>query len=159
LSTTPYGIPVIRQWLNDFPAVKYVGLSYGTNDAEGNIPASTYEANMQALVQEVIAAGKTPIIPTLVSSPASAIRTNGPAYKVAIADLEAKYPSIIKGPDLWSLFYGHSTSDGWFYDSLHPSLTTGCNALQNAWINTMNSVLYSAASSAPRGTPRFQRRR
>jgi lysophospholipase L1-like esterase len=141
-STSPYGIPAIRQWLNDFPAVKYVGLSYGTNDANGNIPAATYCANMQAMVREVIAAGKTPVIPTIVSSPASAVQANAPAMNACLATLENQYPAIIKGPDLWSLFYGHSVSDGWFFDSLHPSLTTGCNALQNAWINTMTSAVY-----------------
>jgi hypothetical protein len=142
LSTSPYGIPAIRQWLNDFPAVKYVGLSYGTNDANGNVSPSTYYANMKALVQEVIAAGKTPIIPTIVASPAANVQANAPALNTAIATLQSQYPSIIKGPDLWTLFQGHSTSDGWFYSSLHPSLTTGCNALQNAWVNTMTSAIY-----------------
>jgi lysophospholipase L1-like esterase len=142
LSTTPYGIPAVRQWLKDFPSVKYVALSYGTNDANGNIAPATYYANMKALVQEVIAAGKTPIIPTIVASPAAAVQANAPALNAQIATLESQYPAIIKGPDLWTLFSGHSVSDGWFFDSLHPSLTTGCSALQNAWANTMVGAVY-----------------
>jgi lysophospholipase L1-like esterase len=143
LSTTPYGIPTIRQWLNDFPSVKYVVLSYGTNDANQGISAATYYSNMKALVQEVIAAGKTPIIPTIVASPAAAVQSNAPALNAQLATLESNYPAIIKGPDLWTLFSGHSTSDGWFFDSLHPSLDAGCSALEQAWVNTMNAALYS----------------
>jgi len=142
LSTTAYGIPAIRQWLNDMPAVKFVTLNFGTNDANGNVPPATYYANMKALVQEVIAAGKTPIIPTIVASPSAAVEANAPALNAELATLESQYPSIIKGPDLWTLFRGHSVGDGWFLDDLHPSLTTGCTAWQNAWVNTMISAEY-----------------
>jgi GH18 family chitinase/lysophospholipase L1-like esterase len=142
LSTTFYGIPAIRQWLNDFPSVKYVGISYGTNDANGNVAAATYCANMQSMVQEVIAAGKTPIVPTIVSSPAANVQANAPAMNACLATMKANYPSVIAGPDLWTLFSGHSVGDGWFFDSLHPSLTTGCNAFQNAWVNTMIAAVY-----------------
>jgi lysophospholipase L1-like esterase len=152
LGTSTYGVPAIQQWLNDFPTVRYVGLSYGTNDANGNIPAATYYANMTTLVQDVIAAGKIPVIPTIVSSPAANVQTNAPAMNTYLSTLESLYPSIIPGPDLWSVFQGHSTSDGWFFDSLHPSLGTGCNALQSAWTNTMIAALYplpQSTSTAP----------
>jgi GH18 family chitinase len=142
LAATPQNIPVIRKWLQDFPTVKYVGLSYGTNDANGSVPAATYCSNMKSLVQEVIAAGKTPVIPMIVASPASAVQANAPAMNACLATLQAQYPSIIKGPDLWTVFQGHSVADGWFFDELHPSLGTGCSALQNAWVNTMSSTLY-----------------
>jgi hypothetical protein len=142
LATTPYSKPVIQQWLSNFPAVKFVGLSYGTNDANGGISAATYCSNMQSMVQYVIAAGKTPIIPTIVASPSSAVQSNAPAMNACLATLKQNYPAIISGPDLWSLFSGHSTSDGWFLDDLHPSLGTGCTALQNAWTNAMISAEY-----------------
>jgi chitinase len=142
LSTSAYGVPAIRQWLKDFAAAKYVGLSYGTNDANGNIPASAYCSNMQAMVQEVIAAGKTPIIPTIVASPSANVRANAPAMNTCLAKLRTDYPSIIAGPDLWTLFHDHSINDGWFLDHLHPSLTTGCTALQNAWIDSMILAIY-----------------
>jgi lysophospholipase L1-like esterase len=141
LSTTPYGIPVIRQWLKDFPG-KYVGISYGTNDANGDVPAATYCTNERRIVQEVMAAGKVPIIPTIVASPAAKVQANAPAMNACLAKLERQYPSIIKGPDLWTVFQGHSVADGWFSDHLHPSLTTGCTALKNAWINTVVSAIY-----------------
>jgi GH18 family chitinase/lysophospholipase L1-like esterase len=146
LDTTTYGKPAIQQWLSDMPAAKFVGLSLGTNDANGGIPAATYCANMQSLVQYVIQAGKTPIIPTIVASPSSAVQANAPAMNSCLATLEKNYPSIIVGPDLWTLFSGHSVADGWFFDGLHPSLGTGCTALQNAWTKTLLSAVYPNGS-------------
>jgi chitinase len=149
LDTSTYGIPNIEKFLQDMPAVKFVGLSFGTNDANGNVPARTYCGNMQKIVQYVIAAGKTPIIPTIVASPSSAVQSNAPAMNACLVTLEKNYPSIIVGPDLWALFNGHSKSDGWFFDDLHPSLETGCSALQNAWTNTLLSTIYPAATAQP----------
>ena len=142
LSTLPYDTPVIRRWLQDFATAKYVGLSYGANDANGNVPVATYCSNMQAIVQEVIAAGKTPIIPTILASPSVHVRANAPAMNACLAKLRIKYPSIVAGPDLWTLFLGHSVDDGWFSDSLHPSLATGCSALKNSWIDTLVARIY-----------------
>lgn len=142
LSNSKYSIPVIRQWLKDFAPAKYVALSYGSNDANGNVPAATYCSNMQALVQEVIAAGKTPIIPTIVASPSGNVQTNAPAMNACLATLRSRYPAIVKGPDLWGVFAGHSVADGWFLDHLHPSLTAGCAAWKKAWIDTLVQALY-----------------
>jgi lysophospholipase L1-like esterase len=133
---------VIRHWLKDFPAVKYVALSFGTNDANENVPAATFYANMKAIVQEVIASGKTPIIPTIVSSPSQNVRANAPRMNAELAKLEAEYPAVIKGPDLWSLSAGHSQSDGWFADNLHPSASVGCTDLQRAWADSVLASIY-----------------
>jgi lysophospholipase L1-like esterase len=142
LEASTYGIPNIQQFMNDMPAVKFVGLSFGTNDSNGNVPAATFCSNMQSLVEYVIAAGKTPVIPTIVASPSGAVQANAPAMNSCLATLEQNYPSIVVGPDLWTLFSGHSVADGWFVDDLHPSLGTGCSALQNAWVETILSEIY-----------------
>ncbi|UWZ83713.1 glycosyl hydrolase family 18 protein [Occallatibacter riparius] len=149
LDASTYRIPNIEKFLQDMPAVKFVGLTFGTNDAIGNVPAQTYCSNMQKIVQYIIAAGKTPIIPTIVASPSSAVQANAPAMNACLAKLEKNYPSIIVGPDLWTLFKGHSKSDGWFFDDLHPSLETGCKALQGAWTNTLLSTIYPAGPAQP----------
>ena len=149
LDASPYGIPNIEKFMQDVPAVKFVGLNFGTNDANGNVPAQTYCSNMQRIVQYIIAAGKTPIIPTIVASPSSAVQANAPAMNACLATLEKNYPSIIVGPDLWTLFRGHSKADGWFFDDLHPSLETGCKALQNAWTSTLLSTIYPAPGALP----------
>jgi GH18 family chitinase len=142
LNTLQYGIPTIRKWLQDFPAAKYVVLSFGTNEANSNVPAATYCSNMQELVQEVIAAGKTPIIPTIVASPSPNVRANAPAMNGCLAKLRSNYPSIIAGPDMWTLSYIHSVNDGWFSDNGHPSLTTGDPAVRNAWTDAMVQAIY-----------------
>jgi GH18 family chitinase/lysophospholipase L1-like esterase len=147
LDASTYGIPNIEKFMQDMPAVKFVGISLGTNDANGNISAATYCRDMQAIAQYIIAAGKTPIISTIVASPSAAVQANAPAMNACLATLEKDYPSVVAGPDLWTLFKGHSTSDGWFSDDLHPSLGTGCSALQNAWANTLLSTLYPTASA------------
>jgi GH18 family chitinase/lysophospholipase L1-like esterase len=153
LDTSTYGIPNIKKFMQDMPAVKFVGVSLGTNDSNGNISAATYCSNMQSIVQYIIAAGKTPILSTIVASPSAAVQANAPAMNACLATLEKNYPSVVVGPDLWTLFKGHSTSDGWFLDSLHPSLGTGCTALQKAWTNTLLSAFYPAASTAKPSPP------
>jgi len=155
LDTSTYGIPNIQKFLQDMPAAKFVGVSLGTNDANDGVSAQTYCSNMQKIVRYIIAAGKTPIIPTIVASPSSAVQTNAPAMNACLATLEQNYPAVIVGPDLWTLFKGHSTSDGWFLDDLHPSLGTGCSAFQNAWTNTLLAAVYPAGggSSTPPSVP------
>ena len=142
LGTTKYGIPVIRQWLKDFPATKYVVLSYGVNDANENVPSARYCANMQALTQEVIAAGKTPIIPAIMAVPAPNVARNASLLNACLTQVKSTYPSIISGPDLWSLFFGHTVKDGWFVGELDLSMRYGCSAWKNAWINTLAQALY-----------------
>jgi GH18 family chitinase/lysophospholipase L1-like esterase len=149
LDTSTYGMPNIEKFLQDMPAVKFVGLSFGTNDANGNVPAQTYCSNIQRIVQYIIAAGKTPMIPTIVASPSSTVQANAPAMNACLAKLEKNYPSIIVGPDLWTLFQGHSKTDGWFFDDLHPSLEIGCKALQKAWTNSLLSTIYPAGTTHP----------
>ncbi|UWZ83728.1 glycosyl hydrolase family 18 protein [Occallatibacter riparius] len=155
LDTSTYGMPNIQKFMQDMPAVKYVGLSLGTNDANGGISAATYCSNMQKIVQYIIAAGKTPVISTIVASPSSAVQANAPAMNACLATLEQNFPSVIVGPDLWTLFKGHSISDGWFLDDLHPSLGTGCTAYQNAWASNLLSAVYptSGGSTTPPTVP------
>jgi chitinase len=155
LDTTTYGIPNIQKFMQDMPAVKYVGVSLGTNDANGSVSAATYCSNMQKIVQYIIQAGKTPVIPTIVDSPAFFNKATDPlvAYNACLATLEQNYPAIIPGPDLWTLFHNHQTpcATWWLSCStteLHPSLGTGCTALQGAWATTMEAAVYPTATSS-----------
>ncbi|MGC4114778.1 MAG: glycosyl hydrolase family 18 protein [Myxococcales bacterium] len=142
LRTTDYGgIPTIRKWLQDSPA-KYVALSFGTNDAMQGVSASAYYANMERLVKEVIAAGKTPVVPTIVYSPNAAVQANAPALNAQLKTLKANYPAVVSGPDLWTRFYGRTQAQGWYYDDLHPSLTTGAADLKAAWAEAMLAGVY-----------------
>lgn len=117
---------VIDDTMKDFPG-QFVVLAYGTNDH-----ASTFQ--METLVQHVIAAGKTPVVPHM---PWSASATEGPAINQQIDALYAKYPQIVKGPDLWALFDGRT--DLIPADDIHPN-AAGQEVLRQAWATTMEGL-------------------
>ena len=58
------GASHINTWLSTFPG-RYVGLAYGTNDANGCMSPTTFYNNYVTMVQAVINAGKVPIVPTI----------------------------------------------------------------------------------------------
>jgi endoglucanase len=124
----------IDGFLADFPG-RYFGLSFGTNDAPGNDPVG-YAASMSQLIDKVIAAGKTPIVPTIpyTGEPAHAPI---PSYNAQISALYARYGSaLVQGPDLYKVLYdGRAT----MFDNqtdLHPN-ATGNAAIRQAWADAM----------------------
>ena len=84
---------IIDARLANFPG-RYVVLAYGTNDSSSSF-------HMEALVQKVIAAGKTPVVPHVPWSNTKA--ADLALMNTAIDGLYAKYPQILRGPDLWAL--------------------------------------------------------
>jgi hypothetical protein len=56
---------------------------------------------MEELVQKVIAAGKTPVVPHVPWSDQKLVE--GPQLNAIIDGLYQKYPQILRGPDLWTL--------------------------------------------------------
>jgi hypothetical protein len=79
------GHDYMRDWMAVAPS-RYVALSYGTNDV-GEPVADFYQA-MSILVQDVLAAGRVPIVPTI------PWRCNADVtpYNAQIAALYAAYP-------------------------------------------------------------------
>jgi hypothetical protein len=61
----------------------------------------TFYANIQQLVQTVIAAGKVPVVPTIPYSTDPKRMANIPALNDQIRALYLAYPVIVPGPDLW----------------------------------------------------------
>lgn len=98
-TNTGTALEAIDATMRDFPG-RYVVLAYGTNDH-----ASEFPAQMEALVQKVIAAGKSPVIPHM---PWSSGSTEGVAINAAIDALYAHHPEIVRGPDLWAFFTGRT---------------------------------------------------
>lgn len=142
------GAQNIDKWLSVFPG-KYVGISFGTNDAWGNQTGATnFYNNLETMVKAVLAAGKVPIIPTIPWSTLTDINTHAPSYNSQIKALYAAYPQIVKGPDLWSFFKNNPhylSSDG-----VHPS-SEGYIAMRQYWVDTMLAVIYN--NSSPAVTP------
>lgn len=140
----------LATWL-PLTSAKYVGLNYGTNDANaGGSPVTNFLSNMTTLVQAVITAGKIPVVhKTIPWGSATGIATNGPAINTALASLFVSFPSIIQGPDLWAYFNANqSLISG---DGIHPTdpaiaQGNGYIAYRQQWVNTLVASVYSNAS-------------
>lgn len=99
-TNTTTALAAIDATMTGFPG-RFVILAYGTNDHAN-------EYHMEELVQKVLAAGKTPVIPHMPWSATSAIQTDGPLINKQIDDLYVKYPAILHGPDLWAALDGRT---------------------------------------------------
>ena len=80
-------------YLSLFPG-SHVGLSYGMNDAAaGEGGQELFHANMRQLVQAVLAAGKTPMIPTISYTADAGRNAVLPSYNAKITQLYARVPA------------------------------------------------------------------
>ncbi len=136
--TSADGVQYLSTWLALFPG-KYVGLSYGTNDANGCVSASSFYQNYVTMVQKVLAAGKIPVIPHLPWGRTSNIQNCGPALNAKIDALYQAFPQVIKGPDLWAYFQAHQSLIS--SDNIHPN-DVGFGAYRQQWANTMLAEVY-----------------
>jgi hypothetical protein len=99
-TNTTTATAVIDDTMSGYPG-HFVILAYGTNDHAA-------ELKMETLVQKVIAAGKTPVVPHMPWSQTAGIQTDGPLINQQIDALYKKYPAILPGPDLWGVFMGRT---------------------------------------------------
>jgi lysophospholipase L1-like esterase len=125
-------------WLQHIPS-KFVTLNLGSNDAANGGSATTYYANMQQLVQTVIAAGKIPVVPTIPYSTDPKKMANIPALNDQIRALYLAYPIIVPGPDLWTYFMNNPQYIS--TDHLHPN-AQGCVAYRTLWSQFAASTMY-----------------
>ena len=132
------GARYIDVWLPRFPG-RYVGLSYGTNDANAGVRPETFFANYQAMVRAVIAAGKIPIVPKIPWGSRASIQKNVPALNARLDELRTSYPQIIPGPDFWEFFSEHQDliSD----DGIHPT-EAGYAVYRQLWAEAMLQRVY-----------------
>ncbi len=137
--TSADGANNIGTWLELFPG-KYVGLSYGTNDAIGCASPYTFYNNYVTMVQAVLSAGKTPVIPHIPWGVHPNIQRCGPALNAKIDALYAAFPQIIKGPNLWTLFQNNRQLIS--NDTIHPT-DVGFGVYRQQWANTMLAEVYA----------------
>jgi lysophospholipase L1-like esterase len=134
------GAKHINEWLALFPG-KYVALSYGTNDAWNGIKPEDFYANYKTMVEAVIKAKKTPLVPKIPwSSTIDKIRANGAGLNKQIDRIYKEYPRVIKGPDFWEYYkkYPELLSA----DGVHPSWPDGLFAYRNAWADLASDKIY-----------------
>ena len=106
----------------------YVVLAYGTNDHAA-------EYKMESLVQKVIALGKVPVVPHVPWS--NTKLEEGPLLNQNIDALYAKYPEIVKGPDLWKAF--ENRLDLIPAGDVHPN-ASGQELLRGEWAKVIIGV-------------------
>ena len=152
------GAARIGTWLASFPG-HYVALAYGSNDAGYSVSPGTYYANVASMVDAVLAAGKVPIVPKIPWGCTGALQANAPGLNARIDALYAAYPSVVRGPDLWTYFANNTNLISG--DCLHPT-NQGYAALRQQWANAMSASVYAGtppptatptATSAPTATP------
>ena len=132
------GATRITTWLSIFPG-RYVGLSYGTNDANGCMSPTGFYNNYVTMVQAVLNAGKVPIVPTIPWARTGNVQTCGPGLNAKIQQLYAAFPQVVRGPDLWGYFITHQNLISG--DNLHPS-PAGYTAYRQQWANAMLANVY-----------------
>ncbi len=137
-ATTTDGVRMIAKFLPQFPG-RFVALAFGTNDAppcELDLAVCTerFFTNMESMVNSVLAAGKIPVVPTIPWARHHTYRAWIPALNQRVAELYAKHPEIVRGPDSWTLFEQNPSLLS--RDALHPSVR-GFVALRQAWATVM----------------------
>lgn len=136
--TSADGVKYLPTWLKLFPG-KYVGLSYGTNDALGCVSASTFYNNYVAMVQDVLDAGKIPLVPYIPWGRNAKIQQCAPALNAQIDNLYSAFPQIIHGPNLWNFFQTHQNLIS--IDDIHPN-DNGFAAYRQQWTTTVLTEVY-----------------
>jgi len=131
-TNTSTAVLVIDDTMAGFPG-RYVVLAYGTNDNVSQ--GATFQ--METLVQHVLAAGKVPVVPHMPWSDSSSVQANGPIINAAIDALYAKYPAILRGPDLWTAFMNRT--DLIPSGDVHPN-GVGQEFLRQQWAAVMAAV-------------------
>lgn len=137
--------PYLPGWLQNVPS-KYVTINLGTNDAGGGVAPATFYANMAVLVQDVIAAGKIPIVPTIPYSTDPTHLANIPGLNVEIRALYQAFPTLVPGPDLYTYFLDNPNLIR-YDDHLHPN-AQGCAAYRTLWAQFAASTIYAAGSAS-----------
>lgn len=142
------GAANIDRWLTQFPG-QFVGIAYGTNDAWGNqTGAEQYYKNLEAMVQAVLAAGKTPVVPKIPFSLNPDLQANVPAYNAQVTALYEAYPAVVPGSDFEAMFEASPTLLS--PDGVHPS-NEGYAAMRKLWAQTMYASVYEKESSSIMG--------
>lgn len=131
----------IDRWLSYFPG-EFVSIAYGTNDAWGNqTGAEKYYENTCYMIDQVLAAGKTPIVPKIPYATETGVNTYLDDYNNMIDRIYEEYPQVIKGPDFDAYFREHP--EHLSGDGVHPN-EEGYAAMRQLWAETMYANVYTA---------------
>jgi lysophospholipase L1-like esterase len=131
-----YGVSVIQDWLDLNPDFQVWAIGYGTNDAWQKVPPSSFDKNLQTLVDRIKAAGRVPVIARIPYA------SKGPADADIqalnkVVDLVTARNGLLPGPDLYAWFSAHQDQLG--SDGVHPS-DVGAQSINRLWYEALQPL-------------------
>jgi lysophospholipase L1-like esterase len=133
--TTANGLARLAQNLADNPDYYYWALDYGANDAGGNNSnTASFAANMQAMINMLLANGRMPVIPHI-----SYATDGGHNYVTnfnAVIDELVVTNGILAGPDCYTFFKANPNQ---LSDGLHPN-DAGMRSYNLLWSQAMRHL-------------------
>jgi len=94
---------------------------------------------MSALTNQVLSAGKIPVIPTIPWSRDSTYARNIPDLNAQIEKLYRKFPQVVPGPDLYTYF---KNNPGYISpDNVHPT-DAGYATARSLWASVAARSIY-----------------
>ena len=127
----------IEDFLEMFPDIQHFAIMYGTNDSWGDksVASTTYQADMEAIVQAVLDAGRTPLLATIPY--ATMAHGTLPQFNAVVEQIRDAH-GLPCGADMYAWFQAHQ--DGLDADGIHPN-QSGYQQMNRVWADTV-SVLY-----------------
>lgn len=134
--TSANGLARLQQNLVDNPDYYYWALDYGANDSAGNNANTTsFRANMQAMINLLLANGRMPVIPHIAYT-TDGQHTNIPLFNAVIDQLVATN-HILAGPDCYTFFMNNTNQ--FMTDGLHPN-DAGMRSYNLLWSQAMRHL-------------------
>lgn len=145
--TSSNALTYFATWLTLTPA-RYITLNYGTNDANlgGTGFDTTFKGNMIAMIEQILAAEKIPVIPLIPWGRTPNLLANVPTLNAIIQNLYLTYPQIIPGPDFYSYYLANQPLIN-TTDNIHPTLIDGYAAWRQLYVNAMLTRVYTPKAS------------
>lgn len=140
----------IDRWLSSCNS-RFVSIAYGTNDAWGNqTGAEKYYENTKYMIDAVLAAGKTPVLPKIPFSTEKGVADNLPEYNAMVDRLWEEYgDKLVHGADLEA--YLKENPQYLSPDGVHPG-SEGYEAIRKFWAESMYENVYKASSQTAETT-------
>jgi acyl-CoA thioesterase I len=129
------GLLHIDPWLAQNPDARFWCLGYGTNDAAGDAAdTSRFRANLEAILDRVLRAGRVPILATIPFS-SDGHHRNVPRFNDVIVDLQHAR-ALPLGPDLYAWFSAHPDE---LRDGIHPN-DRGIGSINRLWAEAVDTL-------------------
>ncbi len=131
-----HGLGDVEHWLELNPDMKYFAIGYGTNDSWGNksVGSTSFESNMQGIIDAVLSAGRVPILARIPYS--STAHETLDQFNAVIDRLQADN-GLPCGPDLYGWFLEHPEELG--SDGVHPS-NEGYLSMNRLWAEAADAL-------------------